>query len=90
MDLLKMIIEFKENDDGTYYYHYITDDVRICTDGIELTIEKRDFKVRNLGDPFQYLTIRKRKDEYFNESLINPYIDTVIEAVERLYAILKN
>jgi hypothetical protein len=53
-----------------------------------LTIETRDFKVRNLGEPFQYLTIHERKDEYFNESLINPYIDTVIEAVEKLHVIL--
>lgn len=78
-----MIIEFKKNDDGTYYYHYITDDIRICTDGDgQLTMETRDYNVRSLGEPFQYLTIRERKDEYFNESLINPYIDTVIEAVE--------
>ncbi|WP_354690972.1 hypothetical protein [Phytobacter sp. RSE-02] len=83
-----MIIEFREGDDGTYYYHYITDEVRISTDGIVLTIETRDFKVRNLGEPFQYLTIRERRDEYFNESLINPYIDTVIEAVEKLHVIL--
>lgn len=82
-----VIIEFKKNDDGTCYYHYITDDIRICTDGIELTMETRDFNVRNLGEPFQYLTIRKRKDEYFNESLINPYIDTVIASVE-LYKLL--
>jgi hypothetical protein len=47
-----VIIEFRESNDGTYYYHYITDDVRICTDGIVLTIETRDFKVRNLGEPF--------------------------------------
>ncbi|MDU4354130.1 hypothetical protein PO654_15750 [Phytobacter diazotrophicus] len=83
-----MIIKFKKYDDGTYYYHYITDDIRICTDGIELTMETRDFNVRNLGEPFQYLAIRERKDEYFNESLINPYIDTVIEAVEKLHVIL--
>lgn len=83
-----VIIEFRESNDGTYYYHYITDDVRICTDGIELTMETRDFKVRNLGEPFQYLTIHERKDEYFNESLINPYIDTAIEAVEKLHVIL--
>lgn len=82
-----VIIEFRESNDGTYYYHYITDDVRICTDGIELTMETRDFKVRNLGEPFQYLTIHERKDEYFNESLINPYIDTAIASVE-LYKIL--
>ena len=51
-------------------------------------METRDSRVRNLGDPFQYLTLRERKDEYFNESLINPYVDEVIKAVEVLVPLL--
>lgn len=79
-------IEFNTYDDGTYYFLYITKEVRIETNGIDgLQIQTRDSKVRDLGDPFQYLTIKERKDEYFNESLINPYLDTVIKAVEILY-----
>jgi hypothetical protein len=48
-------------------------------------METRDSRVRELGDPFQYLTIKQRKDEYFNESLINPYIDMVIKAAEIIF-----
>ncbi|EJJ0547101.1 hypothetical protein AGJ00_001724 [Cronobacter sakazakii] len=86
--IYKMIgIEFNTYDDGTYYFLYITEEVRIETNGIDgLQIETRDSRVRDLDEPFQYLTIRdrERKDEYFNESLRNQYIDTVIEAVKIL------
>lgn len=45
-------------------------------------------RVRDLGDPFQYLTIRERKDEYFNEALVNPYIEVLIIAVKIFYLLL--
>ena len=41
-----MIIEFKHYDDGSYYYHYINNDIRICTDGTEMTIENRDDDIK--------------------------------------------
>lgn len=49
-------------------------------------MEHCDSRVRDLGEPFQYLTIKERKDEYFNESLNNPFIDEVIKAVQVLCA----
>ncbi len=79
-------IEFNTYDDGTYYFLYVSEEVRIETNGSDgLQMETRDSRVRDLGDPFQYLTIKQRKDEYFNESLINPYIDMVIKAAEIIY-----
>lgn len=79
-------IEFNTYDDGTYYFLYVTEEVRIETNGSDgLQMETRDSRVRDLGDPFQYLTIKERKDEYFNESLINPYIDMVIKAAEIIF-----
>ena len=79
-------IEFNTYDDGTYYFLYVTEEVRIETNGSDgLQMETRDSRVRDLGDPFQYLTIKERKDEYFNESLINPYIDIVIKAAEIIF-----
>jgi len=78
-------LEFNTYDDGTYYFLYVTEEVRIETNGTDgLQIETRDSRVRDLGDPFQYLTIRERKDEYFNESLTNPYIELVIQAASLL------
>lgn len=87
-EVLKVIrMEFNTYDDGTYYFLYVNEDVRIETNGFDgLQIETRDSKVRDLGEPYQYLTITERKDEYFNESLTNPYIDVVIKAVQVLYA----
>jgi len=79
-------IEFNTYDDGTYYFLYVSEEVRIETNGSDgLQMETRDSRVRDLGDPFQYLTIKQRKDEYFNESLINPYIDMVIKAAEIIF-----
>ncbi|HBW1972367.1 TPA: hypothetical protein MYV36_000293 [Klebsiella pneumoniae] len=82
-------IEFNTYDDGTYYFLYVTEEVRIETNGSDgLQMETRDSRVRDLGDPFQYLTIKERKDEYFNESLINSHIDTVIKSVQVLVPLL--
>lgn len=78
-------LEFNTYDDGTYHFLYVTEEVRIETNGTDgFQIETRDLRVRDLGDPFQYLTIRERKDEYFNESLTNPYIELVIRAASLL------
>ncbi len=74
-------MEFNTYDDGTYYFLYITEEVRIETNGINgLQMETRDWRVRDSGDPFQYLTIRKRKDKYFNEAIVNPYTEVLIIA----------
>ncbi|MGM8809052.1 hypothetical protein ACS6LB_04095 [Enterobacter cloacae] len=79
-------MEFNTYDDGSYYFLYVTEEVRIETNGSDgLQMETRDSRVRDIGDPFQYLTIKERKDEYFNESLINPFVDDVIKAVQVLY-----
>lgn len=82
-------MEFNTYQDDMYYFLYITEEVRIETNGVSgIQLQTRDSRVRNLGDPFQYLTLRERKDEYFNESLINPYVDEVIKAVEVIVPLL--
>ncbi|ELE9039849.1 hypothetical protein RM344_000848 [Enterobacter cloacae] len=79
-------MEFNNYDDGTYYFLYVTEEVRIETNGIDgLQMETRDSRVWDLGEPFQYLTISERKEEYFNESLINLYIDSVRKAAEIIF-----
>lgn len=84
-------MEFNTYDDGTYYFLYDTEEVRIETNSIDgLQIETCDSRVRDLGDPFQYLTIKKRKDEYFNEAIVNPYIEVLIIAVKVLHRLLKD
>ncbi|HFR4562851.1 TPA: hypothetical protein ACHWLI_000970 [Enterobacter sichuanensis] len=83
-------MEFNTYDDGTYYFLYVNEDVRIETNGVSgIQLETHDSKVRDLGDPYMYLlNITECKDEYFNESLINPFVDEVIKAVQVLCASL--
>lgn len=76
-------IEYQTYDDGTYYYLYVTDSIRIETDGVNgLTLEQRDGTVRKIADPEKYLTLEK--DQYFNESLINEHLDSTINAIRLL------
>lgn len=75
-------IEYQTYDDGTYYYLYVTDSIRIETDGVNgLTLEQRDGTVRKIADPEKYLTLEKY--EYFNELLINEHLDSTIDAVKK-------
>lgn len=82
-----MRIEFNIYDNDTFYFLYVTNEVRIETDGQEgLLIEDRNGEVHTISDLMKYLTIENEPDMYFNESLLKLYIDTLIEAVELLKA----
>lgn len=86
-----MQIEFNLYDDDTFYFLYVTNELRIETDGqVGLLIEDRNGEVHTISDPMKYLTIEDHQDEYFNESLVNPHIDTLIEAVKVLNQNLLN
>jgi len=77
--------EFSVYEDG-FYFLYVTNEVRIETDGIDgLYIEDRQGNLRSIAEPMKYLTIENEPNEYFYESLINPHIDTLIEAVKVLF-----
>lgn len=82
--------EFSVYEDG-FYFLYVTEEVRIETDGIDgLLIEDRQGNLLSIAKPMKYLTMEYEPDEYFNESLINPHIDTLIEAVKVLFKNLNN
>lgn len=86
-----MRIEFNLYDDDTFYFLYVTNEVRIETDGQEgLLIEDRNGEVHTISDPVKYLTIEIEPDVYSNESLVNPHIDTLIEAVKVLIEMYDN
>jgi len=81
-----MRIEFNVYDDDTLYFMYVTDLVHIETDGQEgLLIEDRQGEVHTISDPMKYLTIEQHEDEYFQTSLVEPYLHTIIESVEVLF-----
>ena len=78
-------IQFESYDDG-YYFLCVTDQIRIETDGQQgLVIEDRQGEVHTIPDPMKYLTIEQHEDEYFQASLVEPYLTTIIEAVKTLY-----
>ncbi|CZY29450.1 hypothetical protein AABV78_003112 [Enterobacter hormaechei] len=84
-------MEFSTYDDGTYYFLYVTEEVRIETNGIDgLQMETRDWRVWDLGEPFQYLTISERKDVYFNETIIKPNAEELTGAVKTLHRLLNS
>lgn len=84
-------MEFSTYDEGTYYFLYVTEEVRIETNGIDgLQMETRDWRVWDLGEPFQYLTISERKDVYFNETIIKPNAEELTGAVKTLHRLLNS
>lgn len=79
-------IEYQTHNDDTCYFLYVTDTIRIETDGVQgLTLELPDGTVRKITDPQKYLTLEK--DEYFNESLLHEHLDTLIKTVKTLFII---
>jgi hypothetical protein len=83
-----MIIEFNTYDDDTFYYHYITDDVRICTDGYKgVVLERRDFTTQELTD--LHLDDNPSEETYFQLSTINEYVDETIKALYILNQLLQ-
>ena len=84
-------MEFNTYNDGTYYFLYVTEEVRIETNGNDgLQMETRDLRVWDLGEPLQRLIIRERKDEYFNETFIKPNAEELIGAVKTLNRLLNS
>lgn len=86
-----MLIKTEFNkDEDSFYFLYVTDEVRIETDGVAgLTIEDRSYNKHSITDPIRYLTIEDHQDEYFQTSLVEPHLTTIIEAVKELYRLLE-
>lgn len=81
-----MIIEFKQYEDGSSNYHYITNDIRICTDGTEMTIENRDYDIKKLRNMWHYLN---PSDEMrFQLSTVTDYLADICRAVTVLDTIM--
>ena len=82
----KMIIEFKQYDDGRYYYHYITNDIRICTDGTEMTIENRDYDIKKIRNMWHYLN--PSDEMLFQLGTLSDYVADICRAVTVLDTIM--
>ena len=79
-----MRTEFEVLDDDTYYFLYVTDEVRIESTANGLVMELRGTYTTIPLDIELYLSCSDNRDNYFNLSTINPHIDICILAVQIL------
>ena len=75
--------QFELNDDGNYYYLYVTDEVRIESKGQGMTVEDKKGTVLTI-DPIEYLD----DDLQFQLGLSNPYIEVTKKAVRIFYDLM--
>lgn len=75
--------EFTHYEDDTVYFLYVTNNIRIETDGTSnLEIQHRSsFHTESL-DTNRYLTIEDDEAAMCQEQLNNPYLQEIIEAVK--------
>ncbi|ABU77581.1 hypothetical protein ACI01D_000729 [Cronobacter sakazakii] len=75
--------KFTHYEDDTIYFLYVTQNIRIETDGTSnLEIQRRSsFKAEPL-DTNRYLTIEDDEAAMFQEELINPDLEDMIKAVK--------
>lgn len=75
--------EFTHYEDDTIYFLYVTNNIRIETDGnSNLEIQRRSSFHTEPLDTNRYLTIEDDEAAMFQEELINPYLEDMIKAVK--------
>lgn len=82
--------EFQIYEDNSLYFLYVTDKIRIETDGCNgLVIELHGTYKQEPIDMNYYLNLPDDEAAYFQKSLVNPELDTVIKAAQTLYGHLQ-
>ncbi|HDE1929560.1 hypothetical protein ACRCMW_01790 [Enterobacter chengduensis] len=75
--------EFTHYEDDTIYFLYVTNNIRIETDGnSNLEIQRRSSFHTEPLDTNRYLTIEDDEAAMFQEELINPDLEDMIKAVK--------
>ncbi|EKC7000926.1 hypothetical protein OP685_001054 [Cronobacter sakazakii] len=75
--------EFTHYEDDTIYFLYVTNNIRIETDGnSNLEIQRRSSFHTEPLDTNRYLTIEDDEAAMFQEELINPHLEDMIKAVK--------
>lgn len=75
--------EFTHYEDDTIYFLYVTNNIRIGTDGTSnLEIQRRSSFDTEPLDTNRYLTIEEDEAVMFQEELINPDLEDIIKAVK--------
>ncbi|EIX1499947.1 hypothetical protein ACW2AV_000155 [Cronobacter sakazakii] len=75
--------EFTHYEDDTIYFLYVTNSIRIETDGnSNLEIQRRSSFHTEPLDTNRYITIEDDEAALFQEELINPDLEDMIKAVK--------
>lgn len=81
--------EFQTYDDS-FYFLYVTDKIRVETDGDSgLVPELHGTYKKETIDMYYYLELQNDEAAYFQQSTVNPELETTIKAVKALYSHLK-
>lgn len=85
-NLPKSRTEFQTFEDDSFYFLYVTDKIRIETDGSHgLILEYRGSFKQELIDINYYLDLPNDEAAYLQQSLVNTELDIVIKAVNVLH-----
>lgn len=76
--------EFEKSGSGSYYFRYVTDEVRIEANDYGMTVEDKGGSKINVDDPFQYLD----DDLQFQLGLTDHNIEITKKAVSYLKELL--
>lgn len=78
--------EFQTYDDDSFYFLYVTDKIRVETDDSNgLVLELHGTYKQEPLDIDYYLNLPDDEAAYFQQSLINSELDTVIKAMNVLH-----
>ncbi|MBT1785913.1 hypothetical protein KKZ89_08550 [Enterobacter bugandensis] len=78
--------EFQTYDDDSFYFLYVTDKIRIETDGDSgLVLEHIGSFRQEPIDMNYYLNLPDDEAAYFQQSLVNSELDTIIKGMNILY-----
>lgn len=82
--------EFQTYEDDSFYFLYVTDKIRVETDGDSgLVLELHGTYKKETIDMYCYLELQNDEPAYFQQLTVNPELETTIRAVKTLYSHLK-
>lgn len=82
--------EFQTYEDDSFYFLYVTDKLRIETDGSNgLVLELHGTYKKETIDMYYYLELQNDEAAYLQQLTVNPELETTIKAVQILYSHLQ-
>lgn len=82
--MMLLTTEFEKSGNGSYYFRYVTDKVRIEANENGMTVEDKSGSTIKIDDPFQYLD----DDLYFQLGITDLNIEITKKAVSYLKELL--